>query len=119
MLLELTDGRPAPIEAAAFARRTGWDAKPEGLCKGPVCVPAPDVRTADDRLDPAVLQSRLGMPLVVDEANGVAALGPATLGRALDTAELPELVLPDADGNPFDLASLHGRKVLLVAWASW
>jgi hypothetical protein len=25
----------------------------------------------------------------------------------------------DRDGKPFRLSSMHGRKVLLVAWASW
>ncbi|MEA3019919.1 MAG: Redoxin, partial [Actinomycetota bacterium] len=35
------------------------------------------------------------------------------------TAEAPELTLPDLDGNPFSLSTLHGQKVLLVAWASW
>ncbi len=31
------------VDAEEFAARTGWEAKPEGLCKGSVCVPAPDV----------------------------------------------------------------------------
>jgi hypothetical protein len=35
------------------------------------------------------------------------------------TAEAPDLVLPDRDGNPFALSSLRGHKVALVAWASW
>ena len=39
--------------------------------------------------------------------------------RALSTAVAPELELPDVDGNPFKLSAFHGRKVLLVAWASW
>ena len=30
-----------------------------------------------------------------------------------------DLELPDVDGNPFNLAAMHGRKTLLVAWASW
>ena len=47
------------------------------------------------------------------------ALGPASGGRALTTAVVPDLPFTDADGNPFSLTSLHGRKVLLVAWASW
>ena len=48
------------------------------------------------------------------------ALGPATAtGRALEHRgrRRPELI--DRDGNPFRLSSLHGRKVLLVAWASY
>ena len=44
---------------------------------------------------------------------------PESGGRALTTAEAPDLVLPDRHGRPFALSSLRGRKVLLVAWASW
>ncbi len=104
-----------------FAARTGWEAKPEGLCKGDACVPAPDAVTDDGSLDVTVLAERLGMPLLTDQATGLMALGPDTVGsgRALTTAKAPDLELPDADGNPFKLSSLHGRKVLLVAWASW
>lgn len=64
--------------------------------------------------------SRLGAPLLHDEQNGLWALGPATVsGRSLATAHAPEVELPDVDGDPFRLSSLRGRKVLLVAWASW
>lgn len=104
-----------------FAAGTGWDVKPQGACRGEVCVPLPpEVRTSDGRIDVRVAAERLRMPLLHDEAHGVWALGPATVGgRALDTAVAPDVELPDVDGNPFRLSSLHGRKVLLVAWASW
>ena len=116
MILE----RPT-VEPDELARQTGWVVKPEGACKGEVCVPLPgDVRLDDGSLDASTLAERLGMPLVHDEDAGLWALGPATVtGRTLDTAVVPELELPDLDGNPFRLSSLHGRKVLLVAWASW
>ena len=65
------------------------------------------------------VSARLGMALVHDADHGVWALGPESGGRALTTAVAPELELPDADGNPFKLSAMHGRKVLLVAWASW
>ena len=110
------------VEPEAFEAATGWAIKPEGACRGDVCVPLPaEVRAGDGpslRLD--VLADRLGAPLVHDEERGRYALGPSTVsGRALATAEAPELELPDVDGNPFRLSSLHGQKVLLVAWASW
>jgi hypothetical protein len=110
------------IDDAAFARRTGWEVKPQGACKGEVCVPLPaEARAADGRLDTRVVAARLGMPLVTDDAHGLHALGPETRvnGRVLTTARAPELELPDIDGNPFKLSSLRGQKVLLVAWASW
>ena len=59
------------------------------------------------------------MPLVEDSAHGIWALGPRSGGRVLDTAEAPNLVLDGFDGSTFDVATLRGRKVLLVAWASW
>lgn len=108
------------VDAAELAARTGWEAKPEGLCKGDVCVPAPGVDLGDGRLDAEVVAQRLGMPLVRDPDHGVAVLGPATVtGRALVSADLPDLVLPQRDGTPFHFSSLRGRKAIMVAWASW
>ena len=70
-------------------------------------------------LDAATLGERLGMPLVSEEAAGVWCLGPESMGRVLQTAEAPDLRLPDWKGKPFALSSLRGSKVLLLAWASW
>lgn len=104
----------APLDAAEFEQRTGWALKPEGACKGDVCVPLAG-------RDAAAVAERLGMPVVADEEHGLWALGPSAGfgGRALTTAELPDVVLPALDGVPFSLRSLRGQKVLLVAWASW
>jgi hypothetical protein len=107
------------VDAAAFAERTGWVAKPEGLCKADLCVPAAGADRGDGTLEVNVLADRLRMPLVHDEIYGVWAIGPESGGRALASAQAADPELITADGNPFKLSSLHGRKVLLVAWASW
>jgi hypothetical protein len=109
------------IDPDLLESRTGWSIKPEGACKGVHCVPLPDARHQGGLLEAEVVADRLGMPLVVDEEHGLWALGPETAitGRALTAAKAPDLVLPDRDGNPLHLSSLHGKKVLLVAWASW
>jgi hypothetical protein len=110
------------VETSAYEASSGWHIRPEGACKGEVCVPLPDdVRSEDGaRLRLDKLADRIGAPLVHDEQRGLYAIGPSTAtGRALTTAEAPELELPDLDGNPFRLSSLRGKKVLLVAWASW
>ena len=112
MILEHLEVTPAELQA-----RTGWEIRPEGACKADRCVPLPG--NGGDRLDVGVLADRLGMALVCDEARGLWALGPESGERALLSAKLPELTLPDRDGNPFSLSALHGKKVLLVAWASW
>lgn len=104
-----------------FERGTGWALRPEGACRGDVCVPLPGgAEDATDVVDVPAVADRLGMPLVHDEAAGLWALGPATLGgRVLATAQAPELALPDLDGHEFRLSSLRGRKVVLVAWAPY
>lgn len=116
MILTTLDG----VTTEQFADGTGWDPKPEGLCRGEVCVPAPGARRDDGTVDVAAAAERLGMPLVHDVDHGVWALGPSTTtGKVLSTATAPDPELIDRGGNPFRLSSLHGRKVLLVAWASY
>lgn len=112
---------PTTVTAAELAARTGWVAKPEGLCKGPLCVPLPPGAADGATLDLAVVAQRLGMPVLTDDEHGVTALGPATVGgKALDTAEAPDLQLPDLDGNLVDLKTYKGKKkVVAFAWASW
>jgi hypothetical protein len=109
MLLESLD-----ISADAFAAGTGWEIKPQGACKGEVCVPL------GGSFELLAVADRLGMALVHDDATGLWALGPESLGdRALATAQAPELVLDDIDGNEFRLSSLRGRKVVIVSWAPY
>jgi hypothetical protein len=100
-------------------QRTGWELKPEGLCKADRCVPVPSGASSDGRLDMRAVADRLGMPLVHDDRHDLWALGPESGRRVLESAALPPIVLADVDGRPFDLASLRGQKVLIAAWASW
>jgi hypothetical protein len=109
MLLDTLD-----VDPARFHDGTGWQIKPEGACKGDVCVPLPGGFSL------AGAAERLGMAVVDEPAHGLWALGPETVtGRALVSAEAPELELSDLDGRPFRLSSLRGQKVVLVAWAPY
>ena len=101
-----------------FEQETGWALKPEGACKGDVCIPLPE--QPGDEVDVASVAEAMGLPLAAEPEHGLWALGPESVsGHALTTAEAPPLQLPDLDGNPFDLASLRGQKVLLYAWAPY
>lgn len=114
----ILDELHVPLER--FEQGTGWALKPEGACRGEVCVPLGGVGVDGGTVDVAAVADRLAMPLVHDDQAGLWALGPASLsGHALPTAVAPELELPDVDGNPFRLSSLRGQKVLLVAWAPY
>lgn len=108
------------VPAAEFSTVTGWDAKPEGMCRGEVCVPAPGALD-NGVVDVERAAARLGMPIVHDQASGTWSIGAATAtGRTLATAvaRFPSSLV-DAMGNAFDFASLRGRRIIMVAWASW
>lgn len=104
---------------AEFTCGTGWEPKPEGLCRGEICVPAPGALDGDT-VNVSIAAERLGMPLVESSEHGVYALGPATLGgKALATAVAADPAFVTYDGSPFSLTSLRGKKVVLVAWSSY
>jgi hypothetical protein len=104
------------LSAEEFEAGTGWQIKPEGACKGDLCVPL----GASPAFDARAAAQRLGMGLVEDVEGGTWALGPESLGgRALVRAEAPELVLDDLDGQQWRLSSLRGSKVVLVSWAPY
>ena len=111
MILESLD-----ITPDEFAEGTGWAIKPEGACKADVCVPL----ASGGSFDLLATADRLGMAVVHDAEAGLWAIGPESFGgRALVSAEAPELALDDIDGTPFTLSSLRGQKVLIVSWAPY
>jgi hypothetical protein len=110
--------RSLQIPRADFEAGTGWVLKPEGACKGEVCIPLPT--TVADTVDVAELATAIGLPVVEHAESGLWALGPASAGsRALTTAAAGDLALPDLEGNTFHLSSLRGQKVLVYAWAPY
>jgi hypothetical protein len=112
-------------EARAAEAATGWVAKPEGLCKGPVCVPVPAGRerefAAGGRIDLAALWRHLGQPAVHSARGDVWVLAESGRHRAsaLASLEAPDFALPDVAGRVHRLSDYRGKKVLLVTWASW
>jgi hypothetical protein len=109
---------PTMLEAALR-----WTVKPEGLCRGAVCVPTrshPDLVTAAG-VDLAGVAALLERPLALDVAAAAAALGTAARERAarLASLEAPDFTLADLDGRRHSLSDWRGKKVLLLAYASW
>src|SRR5262245_20726114 len=116
-------------------RSTGWTAKPEGLCRGEVCVPLPAGADWLDRparrFDFAAFAGHFGHAVARDEARGIWSFGPAadrgsgvpssgaSTPGALGPVIAPDLQLPDLDGNLHSLSDYRGKKVLLYCWSSW
>jgi len=124
----LLDGDRLLIAAADLTTALGWTLKPQGLCKGEVCVPAaayPELVAADEdgtTLVDVVLFARLtDQPVVIDTDEGLATFGTSATVRAEQRASLqaPDFEVTDLDGNPVRLSDFHGQKKLLVAFSSW
>ena len=104
---------------------TGWAAKPQGLCKGEVCVPLPAGREEElvrgARVNVAALWRHLGQPVVHSERGHAWVLAESARDRAaaLRSLEAPDFTLPDVSGRMHSLRDYRGKKVLLVTWASW
>ena len=106
-------------------RATGWSLKPEGLCKGDICVPAPPGQAADfvreNEVNLAAFWHRMNHPAVSTGDGDVWYLGTSARERAdaLSSLEAPDFCLPDLDGTNHTLSDYRGRKILLATWASW
>lgn len=107
------------VNRSLFEQRTGWELKPQGACKGEHCIPLASP-IEGDTVDLSDMAEQLNLPLVHDEAQGLWALGPESIGsHALATVEAPNLRLPTLEGEMFELRSLRGKKVVLVAWSPY
>ena len=119
------DGDDLWLPTSSLESRTGWALKPEGACRGDVCVPLPHGRERDfahdSRFNITALARHLGQPVVHDGPSGTWAIGESAENRAsaLRSLEAPDFTLPDLDGNLHSLSQYRGKKVFLVSWASW
>ncbi len=124
----LADPTDLWVLATELPRINGFELKPEGACKGELCIPV----TGDQ--DPILYQQdgstwfsltafarRTGQVVAVDRDRAVWSFSevPATRASGLLRAKAPDFTLPDRAGKPVRLSEFRGRKVLLLSWASW
>lgn len=109
------------IDPTALPEATGWTLKPEGLCRADVCVPVRDrdALFAGERLDLRGVAEALDRPFLAEGDVAVMGEPRATRRLATDGLQAPTFSLPDLDGTLHSLEEWHGRKKLLVAFASW
>ncbi len=119
------DGESLWLPLIETERTTGWTLKPEGFCKGDVCVPVPPQRAREffdgDDINVAALWRHMGLPIAHDASGETWALGSSATVRSaqLHALDAPDFSLPDLAGALHSLEAQRGKKVLLVSWASW
>jgi peroxiredoxin len=116
-------GEQVLVAPAVLPDALGWELKPEGLCRGDVCVPVRDraALDVDGRVDLGAVASALGRPVLVDAARRVVAIGLPRAEQQPLAAGAPAapFSLPDLDGHVHELGEWSGTKRLVVTFASW
>ena len=121
--VHIVEGDRWLMQPHVFAAMTGWELKPEGLCRGDVCAPLyhPDAVLCDGLIDLAGAAPLMGMTAVVDTKRQVAALTTSASARIdeMTSLQAPDFTLQNMSGEPVSLHDFDRRKVLLLAWSSW
>ncbi|HXM88409.1 MAG TPA: redoxin domain-containing (seleno)protein, partial [Candidatus Acidoferrum sp.] len=105
----IADSNAVWLDAAELKRLAGWELKPEGICRGDLCVPMPPGRESEftSKRDGATflnfgaLADLMGKPWAGDSKHRVWYFGAeaAERGDALRTLEAPDFELPDLEGK--------------------
>jgi hypothetical protein len=117
------EGGRVLLSAEALRDALGWELHEGTLCNDAMCVPLPAGSRLGDggAFDLAEVAATLGRPLALDVDAGAAFLGVSAGERAQTLGSLmaPDFTLPDLAGRSHTLSSFRGKKVFMVAWASW
>jgi hypothetical protein len=116
-------GERVLLDRAALKDALGWEVHDGLLCNDAMCIPLADegALVRDGGIDLTAFARALDRPLTVDTEEGAAFLGTSARERsqALAAQQAPDFSLPDLDGRLHTLREHRGKKILLVAWASW
>ena len=116
-------GESVLLDAGAVRDGLGWEVHDGLLCNESMCIPLADESAVarEGAIDLAGLAGAMDRALAVDLEERAAFLGGSARERSqtLGSQQAPDFSLPDLSGRLHSLAEQRGRKVLLVAWASW
>lgn len=108
---------------------TGWEVKPEGICRDEMCIMVPDnvmssivyEKGEETWFNLAGFARFLERPYAYNATHNVWSFGELSQGVEFPFGPLlaRDFTLPDLDGNSYTLSSFRGKKVFLTCWASW
>ncbi len=113
------------IDPADLSRINGFELKPEGACRGNLCIPLPKgvlvEQDSKNWFDVTAFADHVRQPYVADVEARVWSFSdvPTTRDEMRVNAMAPDIELTDRSGNSIRFADLKGKKALIVTWSSW
>lgn len=116
------------ITTADLARATRFEVKPQGVCRDELCFPLPKAKresflhkdSGGNWFNLTAFAQLVHQPVAHDAALSVWYFGlRADQRQGLSSLQAPDFALPDLSGKQHKLSDFHGKKILLVTWASW
>ena len=116
------------ITTADLKRATRFEVKPQGVCRDELCFPLPKAKQESFLRQESVKRwfnltafaQLVHQPVAHDAAFATWYFGLRSDQRqGLSSLQAPDFTLPDLHGKPHRLSDFHGKKILLVTWASW
>src|SRR5204863_164307 len=114
-----------PVRASLYAGSDYGDRADDDIVVMPMIETAEALKNLDAILSvPGVAAIYVGpadlsLALALDERAAYLGVAASVRARALASLEAPDFTLPDLDGRLHTLSNHRGKKVLLVAYASW
>ena len=103
------------LEPDRAAAASGWALRPEGLCRGEICVPVPPGKVpamaADGKVNLAAFWDHMGKPALTSADGDVWCLGEGAEARSASLASLeaPDFMLPDLASTAHSLSDHRGK----------
>lgn len=125
---DIKDAGQLWITTLDLKRATGFELKPQGVCRDELCFPVPKSRTREFVHETSgniwfnlvAFANLVQQPIAHDEAFSIWYFGQRLDQRqGLISLKAPDFTLPDMSGKTHSLSDFRGRKVLLITWASW
>lgn len=117
------------VTLADLKRATGFEVKPQGVCRKELCFPLPKEKRsaflskngAATWFNLTAFARMLHQAVAYDAPHRTWYIGPRpdVQNAFLESLEAPNFTLPDMNGKQHSLSDFRGKKVLLVTWASW
>jgi hypothetical protein len=113
---------------ADLKRATGFELKPQGVCRAELCFPVPKARQQEfvrkesgtTWFNLTAFAELVHQPVAHDQALATWYFGLRSDQRqGLASLHAPNFTLPGMDGTMHSLSDFRGKKVFLVTWASW